>query len=83
MCNCIKNLEKDLVGKIINRKKVVKAQLGGNFITFGPENKETNSEMELTLEGQKKKVVKPIAHFYCPICGQKYPEHGQYKNIPA
>ncbi len=81
MCDCIKNLEKDLVGKIINRKKVVKAKLAGSFLILGPKDKETYSEMELELEGQKKKVIKPISHIYCPICGKKYPEDTSWKVV--
>lgn len=83
MCNCIKNLEKDLVGRVIDRKKVVSAKLIIPFITLGTEPFQTNSQMELTLEGQKKKVIKAVAHKYCPLCGNKYPEPKAWKTIEA
>lgn len=83
MCNCIKKLETDLVGRMFNRKKVVKAKLSGSFIIVGTSDPETHSEIELTLEGQKKTVIKPVSHFYCPICGIKYPEGEKWNSIPA
>lgn len=81
MCNCIDKLQKDLIGKIINRKKVVKAKLKSSFLIVGPTEKETHSEIEIEFEDQKKKLLKPVAHFYCPICGVKYPEGTPWKTI--
>ena len=82
MCNCIKNLEKDLVGKIINRKMVVKAKVHSDYFVIG-EVRKFIPEMELELEGQKKKIKKPIHLNYCPLCGEKYPEPEEWKTIPA
>lgn len=83
MCNCIKNLEKDLVGQVIDRKKVVQAKLSVPYIMLGGEPWQTNGQMELTLEGQKKKVTKAVAFRYCPLCGNKYPEPRAWKTIEA
>lgn len=82
MCNCIKKLEKDLIGKIINRKKVVKAQIATSFLMVG-EGYQTHSDIELTLEGQKKKIIKPYAHKFCPICGVKYPEDTTWESVTS
>lgn len=79
MCNCIKNLQKDLVGKIVNRKKVVSAKLVSQYIIIGEEK--IIPEIELELEGQKKKIKKPIYLKYCPLCGKKYPENKVWKPI--
>jgi hypothetical protein len=83
MCNCIKNLEKDLVGRVIDRKRVMKATLVIPYITMSGGLNETNGQIELTLEGQKKKVTKAVAHKYCPLCGKKYPEPAEWKTIEA
>lgn len=80
MCNCINNLETSLVGRVINRKKVVKAQIATSFLMVGA-GYQTHSEIELTLEGQKKKIIKPYAHKYCPLCGEKHPEDTEWKTI--
>lgn len=81
MCDCIKNLEKDLIGRIIDRKKVVKAKLIVPYITLGAACPQTNSAIELELEGQKKKVTKAVYHKYCSFCGQPYPEDTSWKPV--
>jgi len=81
MCDCIKNLEKDLVGKIIKRKKIVAAKFIVPYISIGGACMETNSEIELMLEGQKKKVTRPVAHKFCPLCGERYPEGTPWKPV--
>lgn len=82
MCNCIKDLEKGLEGKIIDRKKVENARLVIPYIMLGAEPWQTNSQMELTFEGKKKRVTMAVAHKFCPLCGTKYPEPRQWKTIP-
>lgn len=80
MCDCIKNLEASLIDRDVNRKKVVKAQIANYFLMVGA-GYQTHSEIELTLEGQKKKIIKPYAHKYCPLCGEKYPKDTEWKTI--
>ena len=80
MCDCIKNLEKGLVGKIINHKSVVKAKVFSDYFVIGEERKFI-PEMEIELEGQKKKIKKPIHLNFCPLCGIKYPEPTEWKTI--
>lgn len=52
-------------------KKVVKVEIDKALI-FG-ERLETMTycEVEIELEGQKKKVKQNLMHNYCPICGVK------------
>ncbi len=60
MCNCIKNLEKKMIGREYNHKKVVKAELVTASLIFSNEmdthSIQTHSEIECQLEGQKKGI---------------------------
>lgn len=72
MCECIKELQQNLEGKEIKGKKVVSAKLVTAAIMFDTFDTRTISEVEITLEGQKKKTIQNIVNSYCPFCGRKY-----------
>jgi hypothetical protein len=74
MCNCIKEIEDKMVGRDHKGKKIKEAQLISAAIMFGDFKTRTVSEMELTLEGQKKIAKQNIIHSYCPFCGKEYPK---------
>lgn len=72
MCDCIKNIETKMIGRIIKNKPVVKADfISGAFIE--PDFKlVSTSIIEYKLEGQNKVNKQNIMHTYCPFCGEKY-----------
>lgn len=74
MCNCIKELEKEMIDIEFNNRKVIKAELVSAALMFSTGKIHTCSVVELTLEGQKKKGIQNMIHTYCPFCGEKYPE---------
>lgn len=79
-CNCIQEVEKMATehlhenGKF--KKPVKRVKLSG--IGFTPNNgivgTRTYSNLEIELEGQKKKITMPLFHNYCPYCGKKIGE---------
>jgi hypothetical protein len=78
MCNCIRDLEKKMIGREAGRgttkRKVVKAELVSGGLIFGANPAfRTSSIVECTLEGQKKPYEQNILHTFCPFCGEKYP----------
>lgn len=76
MCDCVKELEekiKDHVTKNkIYKKPVKQVRMKDEIysLTEGLSTK-TVSNFEIELEGQKKKQMMPVAHSYCPFCGEK------------
>ena len=72
MCDCINNLEKQMVGREVKNKRVQKAVLISGAIMFDSFEKNTVSEMELTLDGQKRPYIQNVIHSFCPFCGLKY-----------
>lgn len=78
MCNCIKDIEKKMVGREAGRsttkRKVVKASFVSGGLIFGSKpGFRTSSIVECTLEGQKTPFEQNIIHSFCPFCGKKYP----------
>ena len=79
MCECVKELEKKTLDYLRGegrsfKKPVVKTRL--KDVSF-PVIKNTlvmrtSSDLEIELEGQKKKPTKAIIHSFCPFCGVKY-----------
>lgn len=75
MCNCVKELEKKLVGTEWKKKKILKSEyVSGAIIFSSPVRFQTTGEAEVEVEGGKKKLVVPIVHSHCPFCGEKYPQ---------
>lgn len=78
MCECVKLLEAEVsanINAIARYKKPVQSvSLSGvGFpIVDGRLLMRTCSDIEVTLDGQKKVERVTIFHSYCPFCGQKY-----------
>ena len=80
MCNCIKNLEKKMIGREVGngtkKRKVEKATFISGAIVFGKSPAfRTSSVLECTLEGQKKPYEQNVIHAFCPFCGEEYPDN--------
>lgn len=79
MCNCIKELEKNMIGREVGngtkKRLVVSASFTSGALIFGNSTViQSTSIVECTLEGQKKPYEQNIIHTYCPFCGVKYSE---------
>jgi len=81
MCNCIENIENKLLDLWKNDKtfkngnKIQKVTMRNmqHSISFsgGPITSFIGGEVEVDIEGQKKKKVISIEFNYCPFCGEK------------
>jgi hypothetical protein len=77
MCNCIKDIEKKMIGREVGngtkKKKVIKATfVSGGFIFGNKPAFQSSSIIECELEGQKKPYEQQMLHTFCPFCGKKY-----------
>jgi hypothetical protein len=72
-CECVSNLEKQLIGTQHKQRQINKVTwLSKAFVIHGNKlNMVTNSELELELEGMKRPVILCVNHNFCPICGDK------------
>lgn len=77
MCDCIKNIEKDLPEKTgeISGKKIISASMQN--VVFPMSNlkitgKITTQPIELKLDGRKTPFKSSLSHTFCPWCGEKY-----------
>lgn len=80
MCDCVTEIQKralaDMQEKKRYKKQVVNVRMKGVVFPI-IENKmsartRTSSELEVELEGQKKRQKVSMFHNYCPFCGEKY-----------
>jgi formate dehydrogenase maturation protein FdhE len=74
MCTCIKELENKMVGREFKNKKVESASFISAALMLSSGIVQSCSEIELEIEGQKKKGIQKVLHTYCPFCGEKYTE---------
>ncbi len=78
MCNCVTDIEKKLLDRAKEpgcyKKPVERVSMRsvGFPIIDGKLLMKTCSDIEITLEGQKKKETTKLFHNYCPFCGVKY-----------
>ncbi len=72
MCDCIQQFEEGILSQPIKGKKVLKAEIVTAAIMFRSGTIQTISQAEVSLEGQKKKVIRSLIHNFCPFCGIKY-----------
>jgi len=76
MCDCIKEIPSKIKEAHPEWKgrKVQKVQMAN--VTFPLDRNKismiTNQELELSLEGRKSVDRVPLAHSFCPFCGEKY-----------
>ncbi|MEP7317196.1 MAG: hypothetical protein ABI921_00590 [Panacibacter sp.] len=72
-CKCITDIEKKLVGMDHKNRKILKAKFlsMGFLLTHNSMISVTSSEIELEVEGMKKKPIQNIFHSWCPFCGTK------------
>ena len=70
-CKCIEELEAGVQERGYDGKKVVKATMLSAAFVFnkGGMVYKTTSNIELEIEGLKKKKTLPITHNFCPFCG--------------
>jgi hypothetical protein len=73
MCTCIKDWEKKMINIEVKGKKPISAAIISAAFIEPSWELQTVTEMELTFEGQKKKVIQNLVHKFCPFCGQPYP----------
>ena len=82
MCDCISKVEQNLLTRLQDDKtfkKPVKAvKLKGVIfpITKDGLSRRSSSEVEIELEGQKRKNKVSLAHSFCPFCGKAYEVKG-------
>lgn len=75
MCNCITDLEKQIVdeqpfeGLVVKSAKVVSA---GFMLTDNSLDRRITGELEIKVEGRKRNVKKFLSFSHCPICGKPY-----------
>jgi hypothetical protein len=74
MCDCIKKIEKKILKQEFKYKKVIAARFISGALMFSTGKVHSCSEVEIQIEGQKKKGIQKVIHTYCPFCGVKYPE---------
>lgn len=78
MCDCITEIEKKATEKLQAdnpfNKPVKKVELKG--VTFSlvgnTMSAKTMNELEIELDGQKKRPTMPVVHSFCPFCGEKF-----------
>lgn len=77
MCNCVKQIEDRALEKLKSdtrfKKPVKGVKLLGRTLQIdgGTLRSRTTNTLSIELEGQKKRVEMPVAHSYCPFCGEK------------
>lgn len=76
-CNCFSETEERIKAHVIEqgmfKKPVKSASLKGVAMTLSSSTLGSRSyqDIEIELEGQKKKPTIAIYHTYCPFCGVK------------
>lgn len=72
---CISNIQKMFLGQKDSKGRLVTEAILDTSMCFDREKNSidivTYSNIELTIEGQKKKIKQIVAHNYCPFCGMK------------
>jgi hypothetical protein len=68
-CDCIKEVESGLIGKPLNGKEIVEAEMVAVGFSGPKMEVKTYSEVEILYKGHTRKKKIPVHHNFCPFCG--------------
>jgi hypothetical protein len=72
-CDCIKRIEDKVLNHVKEQgKQAESASMQNLAFMFSSSETKTHQEIEVTINGKKKKEKINIIHTYCPFCGKEY-----------